>query len=111
VGRAYSTHEDYLTLTEAAKLIPGREPGKRISVGTIWRWCKRGVRNGIRLQSVLIGQQRYTTKLWLQEFIDAVTKTAEPVGNEPPHSRTPRQRQAAAERATEELKKLWGQKR
>jgi Protein of unknown function (DUF1580) len=101
---------EYLTLTEAAKLIPGRQPGKRMAVGTIWRWCKRGVRDGIRLKSVLIGQQRYTTREWLQEFIDALTQAAEPDGNEPLRLRTPRQRRTAAEQATEELKKMWGQK-
>ena len=102
---------EYLTLTEAAKLIPGRQPGKRMSVGTIWRWCRRGVRNGIRLKSVLIGQQRYTTREWLQEFIDSLTQAAEPDSREPLRLRTPRQRQTAAERATEELKKMWGKKR
>ena len=100
--------DEYLTLTEAAKLIPGRVPGKRMAVGTIWRWCRRGVRNGIRLKSVLIGQQRFTTRAWLQEFIDALTQAAEPDGREPLHLRTPRQRQTAAERATEELKEMWG---
>ena len=102
--------DDYLTLAEAAKLVPSRKNGKRIFVGTIWRWCKRGVRNGIRLKSVLIGQQRYTTRAWLQEFTDAVTQAAEPCGTEAIHIRTPRQRRTAAEQATEELKKMWGQK-
>ena len=107
-----SAHMDgYLTLTEAAKLIPGRVPGKRMAVGTVWRWCRRGVRNGIRLKSVLIGQQRYTTREWLQEFIDAVTQAAEPDGHEALRLRTPRQRRTAAEQATEELKKMWAQKR
>ena len=102
---------DYLTLTEAAKLIPGRRPGKRISVGTLWRWCNRGVQNGMRLRSVLIGQQRYTTREWLQEFIDAVTQAAEPEGRKTPHFRTPCQRQKAADQAAEELKKVWEKKR
>src|ERR1051325_1987914 len=34
--------EQYMTLTEAAKLIPGRRPGKRVSLGTLWRWCMQG---------------------------------------------------------------------
>src|SRR5437016_1510804 len=52
---------DVLTLAEAAALIPGRTPGKRVYVNTVWRWCRKGVR-GVRLQSVLIGGQRCTTR-------------------------------------------------
>src|SRR5262249_38167301 len=50
----------FLTLTQAAKLIPGRSEGKTASVNTLWRWCIRGV-HGTRLRSVLIGGRRCTT--------------------------------------------------
>src|SRR5262245_20383235 len=63
----------FLPLAEAAKLLPGRRPGKRISVGTLWRWCQRGFRHGVRLKSVLIGGQRCTTREWLQDFIKALS--------------------------------------
>jgi hypothetical protein len=98
---------EYMTLTEAAKLFPGRKPGSRFSTDTVWRWCLRGVGNGLRLRSVLIGGQRYTTRRWLQEFIDARNSTRDEGEPAMPRLRTPRQRQTRAERATEELKKLW----
>ncbi len=102
-----------LTLSEAAALIPGRKQGKRVYVNTVWRWCKKGVKNGIRLKSVLVGGQRYTTRRWLQEFIEAISESSGEGEVPPPAIRTPRQRQTASERAIEELKAAWkkGQRR
>ena len=102
-----------LTLSEAAALIPGRKQGKRVYVNTVWRWCKKGVKNGIRLKSVLVGGQRYTTRRWLQEFIEAMSQASGEGEVPPPAIRTPRQRQTASERAIEELKAAWkkGQRR
>jgi len=100
-----------LTMTEAAALLPGRKPGKRLYVNTVWRWCVKGLRNGVRLRSVLIGGQRLTTRRWLQEFIQAMSESRAPGGSSPPVIRTPRQRQSASERAAEELKAAWKQRR
>jgi len=101
-----------LTMTEAAALLPGRKPGKRLYVNTVWRWCMKGLRNGVRLRSVLIGGQRLTTRRWLQEFIQAISEAREPGDSSPPPViRTPRQRQSASERAAEELKAAWKQRR
>ena len=100
-----------LTMTDAAALLPGRKPGKRLYVNTVWRWCRKGLR-GVRLRSVLIGGQRLTTRRWLQEFIQAMSEAREPgVASPPPVIRTPRQRQSASERAAEELKAAWKQRR
>ena len=111
VGLQTTADEDgvggYLTLTEAARLIPGRRPGKRVSLGTVWRWCTQGLRNGIRLQSVLAGGQRCTTRRWLQDFIEAMSQDSQPSANDRPTVRTPTQRQTASERAAEELKAAW----
>lgn len=96
-----------LTLTEAAALLPGRKPGKRLYVNTIRRWCMKGLRNGVRLRSVLIGGHRLTTRRWLQEFIQAMDEAHEPGESSPPVIRTPRQRKSAAERAVEEWKAFW----
>ncbi len=95
-----------LTLTEAAALLPGRKPGKRLYVNTIRRWCMKGLRN-VRLRSVLIGGHRLTTRRWLQEFIQALSEAHEPEEFSPPVIRTPRQRKSAAERAVEEWKAIW----
>lgn len=107
VPRTRIVAEAYLTLTEAAKTIPGRRPGKRVSLGTLWRWCTQGLRNGIRLKSVLVGGQRCTTRQWLQEFIEAMSQASQPETLPCPVPRTPNQRQAASERAAEELKAAW----
>lgn len=65
-GQATTT-DQYITLTEAAKIAPGRP-----STNCIWRWCRRGVlsRGGerVRLQHVRIGGMIYTTAAWLEEF-------------------------------------------
>jgi hypothetical protein len=100
-----------LTMAEAAALLPGRKAGKRLYVNTVWRWCMKGLRNGVRLRSVLIGGQRLTTRRWLREFIQAMSESHEPGGSSPPVTRTPRQRQSASERAAEELKAAWEQRR
>jgi hypothetical protein len=100
-----------LTMTAAAALLPGRTPGKRLCVSTVWRWCTKGLRNGVRLRSVLIGGQRLTTRRWLQEFIQAMSEARERAGPDPPVIRTPRQRQSASERAAEELEAAWKQRR
>ncbi|HPM22957.1 MAG TPA: hypothetical protein PLP66_03580 [Phycisphaerae bacterium] len=58
---------NYITLTEAAKIAPGRP-----STNCVWRWCRRGVksRNGerVRLQHLRIGGMIYTTPGWLEQF-------------------------------------------
>jgi len=63
--------DDLVTLTEATRFIPGRRPGKRISVNTLHRWCSRGIR-GRKLRSQLIGGHRMTTQTWLAEFLAAI---------------------------------------
>jgi hypothetical protein len=103
--------QEGLTLTEATKVLPGRVPGKRITVSTLWRWCMKGLRNGMRLRSVLVGGQRLTTRRWLQEFIEARTAEAEPEGQIAPRIRTPTQRERDSERARRELEALWNSKK
>jgi hypothetical protein len=97
----------YFTLTEAAALFPGRRPGKRVSVQTVWRWCMRGVRKGIRLRSVLVGGQRYTTPAWINDFIEAVTRVARPEEVNHPAPRVLGFRQKASDAAAEELRARW----
>lgn len=88
--------EQLLTLTQAAKSLPGRP-----HVATLWRWRKRGIR-GVTLETVVIGGRRYTSQEALQRFIDATTSVAD--GQQPSgQRRTQRQRQAAIRRAEREL--------
>jgi len=115
----------HITLTEAAKITPGRP-----STNCLWRWCRRGVmsRSGqrVRLEHVRIGGKIFTTARWVEEFgkalaeadasyFDLQDQDAETSG-EPararPRRRTPRrrptsrhiqQRQAAHDQANREL--------
>lgn len=58
--------EPLITLSEAAKLLPGRP-----AASTLWRWS-RGLR-GVRLATVLIGGKRYTNRSAIQKFSAALT--------------------------------------
>ena len=100
----------FLTLTEATKLIPGRD-GRRISLKTLHRWCRKGLRNGVRLRSALVGGRRCTTRNWLNEFFGALTEDGEADVPARPVPRTAAHRHVASERAVEELESAWSRKR
>ncbi len=73
--------EELITLAEAARAIPGRRPGQRLSISTVWRWVTAGVKGGIRLESVAVGGQRFTSREALSRFIarcDAAIGNAQP---------------------------------
>lgn len=67
--------DEYITLQEAAELLPTKP-----AQSTIWRWCARGiyVRGAdqiVRMQFVRIGRKMFTTSDWLEEFIHRLTAT------------------------------------
>lgn len=70
------TTEALLSLTEAARRLPGRR-GKRIHVATLHRWASRGVK-GVQLETVRVGGTRCTSMEALQRFIERVTGPREP---------------------------------
>ena len=64
---------EYLDLTEAAKLAPGRP-----HVASVWRWCRRGVKvrgsgERVTLQHIRAGGRLYTTAADLERFFQAVS--------------------------------------
>jgi len=65
--QAQAVANPLITLTEAAKVMPGRP-----STNCLWRWCRRGVlsRGGerIRLEHRRIGGKIFTAPDWLDEF-------------------------------------------
>lgn len=63
--------EQLLSFTEAAKSFPSRP-----NVATLWRWRTAGCR-GVKLETVLIGGKRYTSREALQRFVDATTAGAD----------------------------------
>ena len=107
--------DDYITLTQASKLAPGRP-----SINCIWRWCRKGViaRDGrrLRLEHVRMGGKLYTSAQWLAEFGQALAEAdanyfnidsdAPTLLTPQPRTRTVSQRQAAIQRAERELKEM-----
>ena len=92
-------NEHPLTLSDAADSIPGRT-GSGVHVSTTWRWAQRGIR-GVRLETILIGGIRYTSREALQRFFESTTAAADGIT---PSARTPSQRQRAIRQAERELK-------
>ena len=106
--------ENYITLTQAAKLAPGRP-----SVNCIWRWCRRGVlaRSGERVPPAACPHRRQAlhhgrlaTRVRPgtgQADANYFDLHSEPLIPEPAgRGRTEKQRQAAIERAERELKEM-----
>jgi hypothetical protein len=50
-------------------------PGGSVSPETTWRWHARGLR-GVRLETVVAGARRYTSRAAIRRFIAATTATA-----------------------------------
>lgn len=69
-GKSISLDETVLTLPEAAAAIPTQN-GKRPSVSTIWRWCRKGLR-GIRLEYLRCGRRILTSREALDRFFTAL---------------------------------------
>ncbi len=96
--------EEHLTLSQAARLAPGRP-----SANCVWRWCREGVKSKsgerVRLKHMRFGGRIYTTRAWLEAFglalAEADAKHFERV-EEPdePHA-TPRRRPRRAVRLSE----------
>lgn len=59
-----------ISLTEAAKLCPGRP-----HMATLWRWATSGCR-GVKLITVVMGSRRYTSRESLERFLEATTEAA-----------------------------------
>lgn len=86
--------ESLLSLSEASRYLPDRP-----HVSTLHRWRLRGIR-GIKLETILVGGRRYTSREALERFTVAVTAAAS--GEVVPVSAS-RARTQAIERAEREL--------
>ena len=89
--------EEIVTLTAATKTTPCRP-----NVATLWRWRTKGIR-GIRLETMMIGGRRVTSREALSRFFAATTAAAD---GAPIQSETPRQRERAIERAEKRAAEL-----
>lgn len=66
--------EHLIALPEVPDHLPRRR-GRKLHIGTIYRWVQRGA-HGKVLESVLLGGVRYTSREALNRFM-----SREPVGN------------------------------
>ncbi len=67
--------EPLLSLTQAAHRCPAID-GKRVHPSTVFRWIRRGVRGGVRLESVMVGRRLCTTEAALNRFFHAAAQAA-----------------------------------
>lgn len=69
--------ESIVTLSEATKLIPGRQ-GRPPHVSTLFRWISRGIQCGderVFLESIRIGGVRATSVQALTRFVELASRT------------------------------------
>ena len=67
--------EELVPLPKVPKLLPRRPNGKRLHISTVYRWAQRGVRDGIRLETLRIGGTTYTSRQALQRFAEALSSS------------------------------------
>ena len=92
--------ETVLSLSEAAKRLPGRRQNKKPNVATLYRWSNVGCR-GARLETVQVGATRCTSVEALQRFFDSLTTAAK--GSPLPPPPLPKSRRRAIEAAEKRL--------
>ena len=92
------TTETLITMRQAAAMLP-----ERPHLSTLHRWRIRGI-HGARLETLLLGGRRYTSREAMQRFAAAITAAADGQALEsaPP---TLRAREAGIRRAEEELER------
>jgi hypothetical protein len=96
------THEDLMSLTEAAQSLPKRRRGKRPSISCLYRWTQQGVR-GVRLESIQIGGTRCTSREAIARFIERLS--ARRTGESYPNTiRSAACRERDCQRAEEKLR-------
>lgn len=84
-------------LTERPRIsLPDLARRECVHLSTAWRWCLRGV-GGHRLESISIGQRRYTTGPAYERWINIIN------GGTAAANETPRQRERAMTKAEERL--------
>lgn len=98
-----STHKatQLITLRQALRLVP-RGGRKQLHLSTIYRWCSKGTRHGVKLRILLVGGTRFTTAEWLAEFFERATEAAGLVGQSPP-PRSPSNRHRSHRAANDRL--------
>jgi Protein of unknown function (DUF1580) len=66
-------HETLITLSEAAKFVPRRRRGRKVSISTIYRWASPAGHRGVRLEALRVGGSLCTSVEALQRFFNRLT--------------------------------------
>lgn len=90
-----TTLENPVPLSLLAREVVNREGRRGINVSTLWRWIQRGVK-GQRLESLMVGGIRMSTREALSRFFVATTAAA---NGEAIPIHTDRQRERAIQHA------------
>lgn len=102
--------ENLLSISQAARLIPAyRGTARTAHPSCVFRWMRDGVRlpNGtiLRLEGFRLAGRWLTSREALARFVDRQNAARESA-DATPATRTPTQRQRAADRAAQKLEKL-----
>lgn len=78
------SREPLITFPQAAKLLPA---GRRPAYATWYRWWKKGLKSGIKLETVFVLGRRLTTEAAVRRFIDALSSSPDQSKATSPKSR------------------------
>ena len=90
--------ETLVQFSDARSAFPGID--RRLSLATLHRWRLNGVR-GVKLETILIGGLRYTSREAISRFIASQNSD-----DAPAPSITPSQRRRQSEAAQQELRRM-----
>ena len=94
-------NEEVMSLAEAAKSLP-RVNGRRPSLSTLWRWCRKGLK-GVRLDYLRVGRKIVTSREAMNRFFAALAQADPHLPDAPPLELTslqkPRRSDSAHQRA------------
>ena len=68
--------QDYITLSVAARLPEVKLNGRARAASTLWRWATRP-RHGLKLQTVILGGVRVTSRQWVADYIENITSAVD----------------------------------
>lgn len=89
------SHEELVSFSTARGLVPGKRP----HLSALYRWAYKGVR-GVKLDYVMIGGAKFTSREALQRFFECVTSAADQLSR-PLVSLFPKNNPAAVKAAQE----------
>ncbi len=100
------TSEQIISLSQAARLLPGEKGASRKNPSTLFRWVTKGCRTldgrTVRLEALRIGGRLFTSHEALDRFIAELNASTDPV----PAPRSPSERRRASDRAAAQLEKM-----